>query len=376
MVVLVPYLPRMRTNQLDDVGWLISRLGGEDVLRSVRGLGEQIMTGLRGGLQIPYPDTYRSVKNIVLCGMGGSRFPGTILQYLYRSNLRVPLEICDDYLLPGSVNEHTLVILSSYSGTTEEVLSCADKAQSVSAMITGYCTGGALGQFFKTHHLPHTIFTETFNPSRQPRMGFGYAFGSLLGILTNLSLISGLNVEGISHEVQTELGDLAQRITSFDVDVVQSKNPAKTIAASLVDRYPYYIVAEHMTGVGNCMQNQTNETAKNFSSYRVIPELNHHLMEGLKNPKAHRAMAMFVFFTSELYSKQVGRRVRITVDVVRQNGIEVLEYALTGTSRLGQVVEGMALSSYITMYLAALYGEDPETVPYVDYFKKKLRELS
>ena len=54
------------------------------------------------------------------------------------------------------------------------------------------------------------------------------------------------------------------------------------MAQKIINKYPYYIVSEFLTGVGNTIVNQTNETAKSISSFRVIPELNHHLMEGLK----------------------------------------------------------------------------------------------
>ena len=35
----------------------------------------------------------------------------------------------------------------------------------------------------------------------------------------------------------------------------------------------------------------------------------------------------------------------------------------------------MTFGNFLTMYLSLLYGEDPSTVPYVDYFKKKLKEI-
>jgi glucose/mannose-6-phosphate isomerase len=35
----------------------------------------------------------------------------------------------------------------------------------------------------------------------------------------------------------------------------------------------------------------------------------------------------------------------------------------------------MALGSYLSMYLSALYEQDPNAVPYVDYFKAKLKQM-
>jgi len=76
------------------------------------------------------------------------------------------------------------------------------------------------------------------------------------------------------------------------------------LAEKLYGRYPYYIVSEFLTGVGNAIANQTNETAKSISSFRVIPELNHHLMEGLKHPDELRQIAVFVFsFQSSTHNR-------------------------------------------------------------------------
>lgn len=358
---------------IDDTKELLENLGGEKVVDSVRGMAKQVSTSLEETIALRFPSQYNNIHNIVYCGMGGSRFPGLILYYLYKQQFRVPFEVCDDYLLPGSVGKNTLVVLSSYSGTTEEVLRCAKDAKEKSAYITGFCGGGPLGEWLKAEGYPHYVFDETHNPSGQPRMGFGYALGSFLGILLNLSLLQDEPVGKLLNQIRQEVDAVPATARMFDVDVPQKHNPAKQLAQEIQNRYPYYIVAEHLTGVGNCMQNQTNETAKNISSFRVLPELNHHLMEGLQYPQAHRDIAVFITFFSSLYSAKMQKRVDVTEDVVRKNKIRVVRYALRSATKLGQVFEMLLLSSFVTMYLAAIYGTNPEEVPYVDYFKAQLR---
>ena len=57
--------------------------------------------------------------------MGGSAIAADLLLGAYRERLRVPMTVVRDYYLPGWIGESTLVILSSYSGGTEETLTCA-----------------------------------------------------------------------------------------------------------------------------------------------------------------------------------------------------------------------------------------------------------
>ena len=66
-------------------------------------------------------------NNILICGMGGSAIGGDTVKSLISNDMilgEIPIHINRDYSIPGWADSHTLVILSSYSGNTEETLSC------------------------------------------------------------------------------------------------------------------------------------------------------------------------------------------------------------------------------------------------------------
>lgn len=341
----------------------------ETVLYSISALPKQLKQSWIEGKKISFPQDYKKGKNIVVCGMGGSRFPAYIIKELFKTELKIPIIINDDYQLPSFVNQETIVILSSYSGTTEEVLIMAKSAQKKKAKITAITSGGELANFIKKYDLPGFVFDPQHNPSGQPRIGFGYGVGGIIGVLFNLGV---LKIDRLLIDAAIE--NLNILIKSFSFDVPTKNNPAKQIAQKLYQKYPYYIVSEFLTGVGNAIANQTNETAKSISSFRVIPELNHHLMEGLKFPEKLKEMAVFLFFYSNLYSSPIKKRFQITKEVVEQNHIQTIWHQLQGKNKVEQVFELMAFGSYLTMYLSALYQQDPTIIPYVDYFKKRLKE--
>lgn len=355
---------------LDDKKAILKLQGGDAVLKSVDALPQQLQQSFDESLRVNFPDEYRKVKNIVVCGMGGSRFTPLIVKELLKEEISVPYFINDDYNLPGFVDKDSLVILSSYSGTTEEVITCGKKAQAKEARLTGLAVGDGVIDFLKNVDAPFYVFDPKYNPSGQPRIGFGYMVGGHLGLLKNLGLVK---VE--STLIRDAIEKLPMLLRKLTIDTKTEENFAKALARKLYQKYPYYIVSEFLTGVGNAIGNQTNETAKSISSFRIIPELNHHLMEGLKFPDKHKDMAIFVFFYSSLYSQPVQKRFKITKDVVEQNKIETIWYDLNGVNKLEQGFELMGLGSYTTMYLSALYEQDPASIPYVDYFKKKLKEM-
>src|SRR5512139_3046548 len=66
------------------------------------------------------PESYKNVQNLVFCGMGGSALGARMADSFIFDRLRIPFEIFNDYKLPNYVNDKSLVVVSSYSGTTEE----------------------------------------------------------------------------------------------------------------------------------------------------------------------------------------------------------------------------------------------------------------
>lgn len=355
---------------LDDKKVFLKTAGGIKVLTSISNLQKQIKQSYEESQTVSFPSSYTHIDNVVIAGMGGSRFPPLIVKELFKEELTVPIEIVNDYRLPGFVNEKTLVILSSYSGTTEEVVAIGNKAKKNSALITAITAGGVIGDFLQENHYSGYIFDPIYNPSGQPRIGFGYSVGGYIGLLLKLGL---LKID--KQSVQKAIERMPQIISSFTLESPMKKNPAKKLAHQLYNRYPYYLVSEFLTGCANALANQTNETAKSISDFRLIPELNHHLMEGLKFPHELKHLATFVLFYSTLYSSQIKKRFSITKEVIEKNGIETIWHELEGQTKIEQVFEMMGFGSYLTMYLAALYQQDPSLIPYVDYFKKKLKEM-
>lgn len=332
------------------------------VKKSISELPLQFQDSWQEAQKIKLPEDYKNVKNIVVSGMGGSRFPTLILSELFKEELKAPLIINSEYRLPGFVDENTLFIASSYSGTTEETLANVKSAKEKNAKIVSVTMGGDLASFLKENNLPAYVFDPIHNPSGQPRMGFGYNFGGILGLLYSLDLIK---ID--ATKIENIFSNLSGLMTTLE-------EPAKKMAEELYEKYPTIVVSEFLSGCGNAMANQTNETAKLNTNFRLIPELNHHLLEGLKHPEILKNTDVFVLFFSKLYSERIQKRFLITKEVVEQNGLSTIWYEMKSEDKITQVLEFLALSSFMTMFLCEKYGEDPTSIPFVDYFKKRLRE--
>ena len=95
----------------------------------------------------------KNIQNIVITGLGGSGIGGTIVSELISDYCKVPVIINKDYFLPAFVNENTLVVISSFSGNTEETLSAMQEAMAKKAQIACVTSGGKILEIAKQHQL-------------------------------------------------------------------------------------------------------------------------------------------------------------------------------------------------------------------------------
>lgn len=338
-----------------------------DVLNSTRLLADQIEDGYNLVKSKLNPQKCQLARRVLICGMGGSALAGRVVKSVFESHARCPIEIINHYQLPQSAGNDTLVIISSYSGNTEETISAYHQAVSQNAQIFIVSAGGKLSEMPESEIVDKFIYNTEKNPGSQPRLGTGYGLGAILAILSGCDFIS-FSQEQLFESIK----DLRNFLSDFAVDKLENENPAKKMALALINRFPIFVASEHLLGSIHVFKNQLNETDKNFAVNFDIPELNHHLMEGLKRPLDIKKIMTFIFFVSNLYHPQVVKRYPLTKEVVEKQDIATFEYHMQSQTRLSQAFELMALSSYVQFYLAYLYKEDPTSIPWVDYFKKSL----
>ncbi len=337
----------------------------EKVFASVKSLDKQIRQAVEESLQISIPQDFSQADKILISCMGGSRFPAVVLQEFFKPELSKVIFVNDEYLMPGWVDENTACIFSSYSGTTEEVLDNLASAAEKTDKLVGITTGGDLAKKLQEMGKPVYVYDPVHNPSGQPRIAVGYAVGAIMGVLRRLGAID------FSSQELDEALDLLSKTTA---EFAKEGSFVYQKAKEAYDKIPFYITAEFLRGFGNAANNQTNETAKSVADFHNIPELNHHLMEGLKNPSCLKDHAVFLFFYSDLYTKRIQKRFKITKEVVEKNNILTIWLPVEGKTKLEQLFWCLGFSSFFTLYLSDLYGEDPNVIPFVDYFKKRLKE--
>jgi glucose/mannose-6-phosphate isomerase len=350
---------------LDDIR-IYAKHDPDDIGFGIDRLAEQVHMAWHDAQEVAIPKTYAKVKHIVVVGMGGSALGAHVLQDLFQKKGKMPFSIVRDYSIPAWVGTDALVILSSYSGTTEEVLAAADDARKKKAKLLVIAAGGTLAAWAKKHEVPAYIFTPG-DLAKQPRLGIGFSFAGILGLLARAG-ISLAKEEDIRRAISAmaEVTDLCANDVAFD------ENPAKQVAAAIAEKHVLVVGAEHLGGNAHIFANQINETGKQFATYFVLPELNHHLLESFSHPKDFSKNTAMLFLHSSLYHPRTRKRFTVTADMGEEIGIHVVDYVARGKDLLEEACEVLQFSSYVSWYLAMMNKEQTTAIPYVDAFKEMM----
>ncbi len=305
------------------------------------------------------------IKNIVINGMGGSNLGGYIIQSVFRDSLKLPLLIEPGYEVPTYVGRDTLYIVTSYSGTTEEPIAAYKiaKHRGASIIILSSDSNNDLVRLANRDKVPHYFFTTDANPSGQPRLGLGYGIAGILFLLRKLGLIR-FDDAGM----KAILSQLKRKNKTLE----ESSSEPERLARRLSGHEVMLIGGQIFEGNLRAMRNLFCETAKNFVSYLVLSDLNHYALEGLSHPTSNRKRLVALFIESDLYDARIAKRLDLTKEVMRKQGITVISYNASGKTALAQAFDILQFGSWLSYRLSLLNRVDPLTVPWVDWFKKHL----
>ncbi len=342
------------------------KLPGEPMLGLVGTLPRQIREteSLFGEAQIP---RIVSRQRILFCGMGGSAAAGMLAQGLLLES-PVLFVLNRGYRMPAWVDENTLLIFSSYSGNTEEVLSCWTQAEESFPTLQKLVitSGGTLAEHAQDAGVPRLIIP----PGLPPRASLGYGVGVLFRLLGHLGLMEQVE-EGLSEAVEI----LEQGVKNMGVEANETNNPARRLARRLYGKFPLIYSAEGMAAaVARRWCAQINENGKALAHCSVLPELNHNEIVGWELPTRVRAESFVIALRDRADHPRVQRRFGLTKSVLgaRVPGWENIESQ--GDSPIARAMSLVLFGDYLSVYLAQAGGIEATPVSAIDLLKQKLSE--
>jgi len=339
----------------------ISRLDPGGMLACLQGLPDQCREAWATARNLKLPASHEDIDRIAVLGMGGSAIGGDIWRALLERECAVPVFNVRAYDLPPYVDERTLVIASSFSGDTEEVLSAFGQALAMPCpkiVITG---GGQLLTTARANGVP----AFSYDYSGEPRSALGWSLMPLLAIAESLRLM-----QGVARDVEETIGVLEKLVGDVAEAVPSTRNAAKQLAHGLHGKLPVVYGAGPLVEVARRWKTQLNESGKVWAFFEELPEIHHNAIIGYSLPREITERTAVVFLESKaLVHKRVQLQYGFTKDLLARAGVAVHTVEARGKSALAQMLSLTILGDYVSAYLAFLYGKDPTPTAVIDELK-------
>lgn len=303
------------------------------------------------------------VHNIVVAGMGGSAWPMFYLKTW--PTVSVPLEVAGDYALPPYVGANTLFIASSYSGNTEEVLSCLAAAEKTDATIVVVAAGGKLADLAKEHG--HPLFQ--IPPGTQPRMSTFYFLAALAELLEQMKLAP----QGSVEQLGAVSSWLAEQVKSWLPTVPTSQNQAKQLAQEMLGKSVVVYGGPLISPAARKWKICINENAKQVAWWNQLPEFSHNEFIGWSAQPVDKPYCV-VDLRSNLEHPRVQKRFEVTERMLSGKRPAAEVVTAQGETVLQQLLWTSVLGDFTSIYLALLNNVDPTPVDLVEKFKAALDE--
>lgn len=345
---------------------MLHPLDRENMEGVIRRSPEQFTAGLNAAAQVPLPTG--PFSRVLVAGMGGSWMAGALVRDAGLGT--VPIVIHHGYGMPEHLPSDTLVIISSFSGNTEEPLSTYDAARAAGFSVVGVAVGGELERRCASDGVP-LVKIPADPPTMQPRSATGYG----VGILTQILARTGLATVNAMQEVE-RLGTFLQSCMEA------ARQQGEALVPTLKTATPVVYASDRFATVAHLWKIKMNENAKTPAFWNVFPELNHNEMVGwtqsgrsLGEGRSHPHGTFHVVLLRDADDHlRVQKRFDITLALLREKGISSSIVPITGTTLTEKMFSTLLIGDWASYQLALALGVDPSPIPMVEDLKRRLKE--
>lgn len=287
----------------------------------------------------------RPSAGLAIAGMGGSGVGALLAAGIIGDRATAPIVSVRDYALPGWVGDDWTVLLSSYSGNTEETLACWDAAAHARRIVSS--TGGALAE--RAGDAPFVALAE----GHQPRAAVGYATAVALEVAA---------IAGVAPSLRDEVTAAAAFLRSETASI---EDEAKALAEAVGGHVPVAVGAGLSAPAAYRWKCQVNENANRAAFWSELPEADHNEIEGWRDRSA--LAPIFLEDPADTHER-VRLRFDLTADII--GGAH--RVTARGTTRSERLLSLVLLGDLFSLHLALNDGTDPVDIPALLDLKSRL----
>ena len=301
-------------------------------------------------------EKYSGIDHIVFAGMGGSGAIGDLFAaILSRTNIHI--SVVKGYVLPRTVDENTLVVITSVSGNTAEAMTNIASAKESGCKILAFSSGGKIEEYCKQQNVEFNKIEKLHSP----RVSFVRYVYSILGILQGIVPIDKVDI----LESIKEMEMLSKSISSANMT---ETNPAVSLAKWITGipmiYYPWGLQAAAIR-----FKNSLQENAKRHAMAEDVIEACHNGIVAWEKKNSDVLPVLIQGVDDYIRTKD---QWKILKGYFEENGIQYREVYTIHGSILSKIMHLIYLLDYTTIYNAVISGVDPSPTASIEYVKKSL----
>ena len=349
----------MQTTTTLDQG-TISAVDTSDLLTDVLAIPEHLRDALwkveSAGLE-----PWDSPGGMIVAGMGGSAIGGQLARAVLGDHASRPLLAAKAYGLPPWTTPDTTVVCTSYSGETEETLTCFEAAGVIGARRVAVTAGGQLAELARAEGVPVIPVAGGY----QPRAAVAYTTVAALEVAALCGVGPRMN-----SEIDVAADHLEELVIEWGPDA-DDGTEAKALAHALHGTVPVVAGAGLTTPIAYRWKCQLNENAETPAYAVELPEMDHNEIMGWTTAQEFGRFSA-VFLDDADAHPRVKERIELTSRLIRPGAVGVHRVHTRGQTTVERVFSLVLLGDLVSLYLAILRGVDPSPVEAITALKADL----
>ena len=298
---------------------------------------------------------FKDIDNVVFSGMGGSGAVGDLFSSIL-SKTNIHTTVVKGYELPNTVDKNTLVVITSISGNTIEVLTTLESASKKDCSVIAFSSGGRMESFCTKNNVEFRKIPQIHSP----RASFpSYVYS----ILKTLNSIIPIKKQEIINSLE-KLELVSKEISSENLsDTNPSLNLANWITGIPIIYYPWGLQA-----VAIRFKNSLQENAKTHAIIEDVIESGHNGIVSWERP-SDMVPIMIEGKDDHIKTKE---RWTILRQYFEENNIKYKEISSLDGGILSKIMSLIYLLDYSTIYYAVRLGINPSPIKSIDFIKERL----
>ena len=325
---------------------------------NIRSFSSQIINNLSGFDKIKLEN--KNISSVLIVGQGGSGIAGVITSDLLKHELEIPVSINNGYDLPKWVNQSTLIIISSYSGNTEETLNVLNKCLTSAFQPICLTSGGKVLEICENKKLDCFILPQGFHPREA------------LAFSISLLFLVFYKYQVVSKNIIQKLINASNLILNQQEKIIKK---SKKLSNNIFKKIPIVYSTNFFFGAILRFKQQLNENSKVPCWINIIPEMNHNEIVGweniYKNINKHFSV---IFIKSNLDKEKNKLRTDISIDILKTKGINSNILTIEEGDLFCQYILLINLFDFTSFYLANKNNIDPYKIESISFLKSKLTD--